>query len=58
MTITYYDRVAILPKRCDICNRLFWLESYNIFYMTVGIESSSLECIKCKNCVKKSESEE
>lgn len=57
MTITYYDGVAILPKRCDICNRLFWLEPYNIFYMTVGIESRSLECIKCKNCVKKSESE-
>lgn len=58
MTITYYDGVAILPKRCDICNRLFWLEPYNIFYMTVGIESRSLECIKCKNCIEKSEVEE
>jgi len=50
MTITTYDRVAILPKRCDKCNRLFWLEPHNIFYKTVGIESYSLEQIECKNC--------
>ena len=51
MTITKYDRVAILPKRCDRCNRLFWLEPYNIFYKTVGIESYSLKQIECKNCI-------
>jgi hypothetical protein len=50
MTITKYDRVAILPKRCNKCNRLFWLEPYNIFYKTVGIESYSLKQIECKKC--------
>lgn len=53
MTITNYDGVAILPKRCDICNRLFWLEPYNTFYITVGIMGESLKMIKCKNCVEK-----
>ncbi len=48
--ITYYDGIAVLPKRCDICNRLFWLEPYNIFYKTVGVESRSLKQIECKNC--------
>ena len=50
MTITKYDRVAILPKRCDKCNRLFWLEPYNIFYKTVGIGDYSIKQIECKNC--------
>lgn len=53
MTITKYDGVAILPKRCDRCNRLFWLEPYNIFYKTVGIEAYSLKQIECKNCIGK-----
>ena len=57
MTITKYDGFAILPKRCDRCNRLFWLESYNIFYKTVGIESYSLKQIECKNCIDNAESE-
>lgn len=58
MTITKYDEVAILPKRCSRCNRLFWLESYNIFYKTVGIESYSLKQIECKECISKAESED
>ncbi len=53
MTITKHDGVAILPKRCDKCNRLFWLEPYNVFYKTVGIQSYSLKQIKCKKCVSK-----
>lgn len=57
MTITRHDGVAILPKRCDRCNRLFWLEPYNIFYRTVGIEEYSLKQIECKNCIGKAESE-
>lgn len=57
MTITKYDRFAILPKRCDRCNRLFWLEPYNIFYKLVGIESYSLKQIECKNCIDKAEKE-
>ena len=51
MTITTYDRVAILPKRCDRCNRLFWLEPYNVYYKEVGIEHYSLKQIACKQCV-------
>lgn len=50
MTITKYDRVAILPKRCDKCNRLFWLEPYNIFYKTIGIGDYSIKQIECKIC--------
>lgn len=57
MTITKYDRFAIIPKRCDKCNRLFWLEPYNIFYITVGIEEYFLKQIACKNCIHKKESE-
>ena len=51
MTITKYDGVAILPKRCNKCNRLFWLESYNVFHILVGIENYPLKQIKCKNCI-------
>lgn len=53
MTITNYDKIAILPKRCDICNRLFWLEPYNIFYKSVGIGYCSIKQIECKNCINK-----
>lgn len=56
MTITKYDKVAILPKRCDRCNRLFWLEPYNIFYKTVGIGAYSLKQTECKECSKEQES--
>lgn len=51
MTITRYDGLAIIPKRCDICNRLFWLEFYNTYYKEVGIEHHSLKCIKCRECM-------
>ena len=57
MTITKYDRVAILPKRCDRCNRLFWLEQYNVYYKEVGIGHYSLKQIECQNCIGKAESE-
>ena len=53
MTITKYDRFAIIPKRCDKCNRLFWLEPYNIFGRAIGIGGYSIEYIECKNCAKK-----
>lgn len=55
MTITKHDGVAILPKRCDVCNRLFWLEPYNTFYETVGIAHYSLKQIKCNECECKAE---
>lgn len=57
MTITKHDGVAIIPKRCDKCNRLFWLELYDVYYKTVGIEQYSLKQIKCRECIK-AESEE
>ena len=50
MTITKYDRVAIILKRCNRCNRLFWLEPYNVYYKEVGIGHYSLKQIECKKC--------
>jgi len=58
MTITKYDRFAIIPKRCYKCNRLFWLEPYDIFYRDIGIWGHFYEMVKCKKCMDKSESEE
>ena len=52
MTITKHDGFAIIPKRCDKCNRLFWLEQYDIYYKEVGIEHYSLKQIECKECIK------
>lgn len=50
MTITTHDGLAILPKRCNDCNRLFWLEPYDVYYREVGIEHYSLKQIKCLRC--------
>lgn len=47
MVLMTHDRFAILPKRCDYCNRLFWLEPYNIRYREVGIESGTIELCEC-----------
>lgn len=52
MTITYNDSFAFLPKRCDICNRLFVFEMYNYFYVEVGIDRHSQKWIKCKRCIR------
>lgn len=52
MTITRYDGFAAIPKRCSVCGRLFWLEPYDVFYKTVGIESYSLKQIRCVECEK------
>jgi len=52
MTITKHDGIAIIPKRCDKCNRLFWLETYDIYYKIVGVECYSLKQIKCRECIK------
>ena len=51
MTITRHDGVAIIPKRCDKCNRLFWLEPYDIYYKMVGCFGYSLKHIKCIECI-------
>lgn len=53
MTIMYADRFAIVPRRCNVCDRLFWLEPYYIFYKVVGIERFPLKQIRCKRCNKK-----
>lgn len=49
MTITRYDKFAFLPKRCDVCRRLFIWEFYNVKYRFL----ISLDEIHCKECIKK-----
>lgn len=52
MTITNYDRIALIPTRCATCNRLFIFEPYNNFdYWPVGPGSSPLTLHRCKRCV-------
>ena len=55
MTILNHDGFAIFPKRCDRCNRLFWLESYNNYYESFGIGMEDFKMIECKNCINKRE---
>ncbi|MBO6243392.1 MAG: hypothetical protein J6O41_02335 [Clostridia bacterium] len=50
MKITYYDKFALTPKRCSICNKLFWLEWYNYRVKFVGIEQYPLELPVCHSC--------
>lgn len=57
MTITYYDRFALFPKRCSKCNRLFIFEGYNIYYKLVGYECYDLKQRKCKKCINKNKEE-
>lgn len=57
MTISYYDRFAILPKRCDYCNRLFWMEPYNIRHKAVGIMYFDLKQIQCRECCQREKNE-
>lgn len=52
MTITYYDKFAIFPKRCYKCNKLFAFEWYNCYERSVCPRSPSLRIIKCKKCAK------
>ena len=53
MTITRYDGIAIFPKRCDKCNRLFWLEPYNTYYKHVLIGCAPIKFIKCIECIER-----
>lgn len=49
MTITNYDSFALLPTRCDKCNRLFIFEPYDTFAKYTGIPT--VDCfVKCKKC--------
>ena len=43
-------KFAIIPKTCDKCRRIFWLERYETFYREVGIEHYDLKCVKCFRC--------
>ena len=51
MTITTHDRIALLPKRCNKCNRLFIFEVYDFYYRTTL--SGTVTLIKCKECIQK-----
>ena len=53
MTITNYDRFALIPTRCSKCNRLFIFEPYDIYYKEVGINYFDLEQVICKKCKEK-----
>lgn len=55
MTITKHDRIALIPTRCDKCNRLFIFEPYDFYYKEVGIDHHSLKQVKCIECVKRFE---
>ena len=55
MTITKHDRIALIPTRCDYCNRLFIFEPYDIRYREVGIEHYDLKQRKCLECLNKSQ---
>ena len=55
MTITNYDRFALIPQRCNKCNRLFIFEPYDIYYKKVGIGYFDLKQVKCKKCKECSE---
>lgn len=50
MTITYADGYAIIPKRCDDCGRLFWLEPYYTYTKFVGIGQHALKQTRCLEC--------
>ena len=52
MTISKYDKYAILPTRCSKCNRLFIFEPYNNYYIG-GWAGISVKCNKCLYCIEK-----
>ena len=58
MTITKHDRIALIPTRCDYCNRLFIFEPYDIRYREVGIEHYDLKQRKCLECLMSDEGRE
>ena len=52
MTISMYDKFALLPTKCDKCNRLFIFEGYNVYYKQVS-PFCELKRVKCEQCLKK-----
>ena len=57
MTITKHDRIALIPTRCDYCNRLFIFEPYDIRYREVGLEHYDLKQKKCLECLSNEDGE-
>lgn len=55
MTLMRYDKFALLPKRCYRCNRLFWLEPYNVYERDIAPSVSILKMIICEECLKEKE---
>lgn len=52
MTISMYDKFALLPTKCDKCNRLFIFEWYNVYRREIS-PFSEIKIIKCEKCLKK-----
>lgn len=50
MTLLNADGIALIPKRCSECFRLFWLEPYYTTYKEVGIEHRDIKQVWCKKC--------
>lgn len=50
MTITYADRFAFLPTRCEECNRLFIFEPYYIHKRVIDNPSGPSPVIKKRVC--------
>ena len=50
MIKTRYDSIAIIPRRCDVCHNLFWLQPFNVYVKEVGIEHDPINIVKCKKC--------
>lgn len=51
MTIINYDKFALMPTRCNKCNRLFIFEPYDIYckrYVMNCLTSYRVKCKKCK----------
>jgi hypothetical protein len=51
MTITTHDGIALLPKRCNKCHRLFIFEAYDFYYRPML--TGTITLIKCKECIQK-----
>lgn len=53
MKLRQYDGIAIVPRRCHMCNRLFWMQPYDYVYKQIGlgvvpIIDKRTRCVQCK----------
>lgn len=51
MTLLKYGKLAVLPKRCHECDRVFIFEKYKILHKFVGINNADLKMIMCEKCI-------